>query len=82
MSDFADGGADLSAITEICIGFGDDETNTPDGTYGLVLFDSIQACATRCVPQFTPDLCDLNADCVVDWKDVKIIADNFLTDLR
>jgi hypothetical protein len=81
LSDFADGGADLSAVTEIAIGFGDDETNIAEGTTGMMLFDSIQTCATRCVPQFVL-LCDTNGDCVIDWLDIKVIGDNWLTDLR
>jgi hypothetical protein len=72
---------DLSAVTEMSIGFGDDVTNVPDGTTGLMLFDSIQVCGTRCVPQFVT-ICDLNDDCIVDWKDVKIIGENWLEDRR
>jgi beta-lactam-binding protein with PASTA domain len=72
---------DLSAVTEMALGFGDDETNVPDDTYGLMLFDSIQVCGTRCVPQFVV-ICDLNDDCIVDWKDVKIIGESWLEDRR
>jgi hypothetical protein len=72
---------DLSAVTEMSIGFGDDETNVPDGTYGIMVFDSIQVCGTRCVPQFVV-ICDLNDDCIVDWRDVKIIGDYWLEDRR
>jgi hypothetical protein len=72
---------DLSAVTEMALGFGDDVTNVPDGTYGLMLFDSISVCPVRCVPQFV-EICDLNDDCVVDWKDVKLIGDNWLEDRR
>jgi hypothetical protein len=81
LSDFEDGGVDLSAVTEMSIGFGDDETNIAEGTTGMMLFDSIQTCATRCVPQFVL-LCDTNGDCVIDWLDIKVIGDNWLTDLR
>ncbi|MHC4528458.1 MAG: hypothetical protein ACYS29_11315, partial [Planctomycetota bacterium] len=83
MSDFADGGLDPSAVTSISIGFGDDVTNIPDGTYGMMLFDNIQSCASRCVTQFLPECFgDHNGDCRVDWLDVQVIADNWLTDRR
>ncbi|MHC4527556.1 MAG: hypothetical protein ACYS29_06750 [Planctomycetota bacterium] len=83
LSDFADGGADLSAITEICIGFGDDETGIADGTYGMMLFDSIQTCASRCVTKFLPECFgDHDDDCDSDWGDVGVIADWWLTDRR
>jgi hypothetical protein len=83
LSEFADGGADLTAVTEICIGFGDDETNIADGTYGMMLFDCIQSCEPRCVLRALP-YCfgDHTGDCIVDWRDVKVIADNWLEDLR
>jgi hypothetical protein len=83
MSDFADGGADLSAIAEICIGFGDDETNIADGTYGMMLFDCIKTCEPRCVLEFLPTCFgDHDDDCDVDWGDVKVIADYWLEDRR
>jgi hypothetical protein len=80
MSDLAT--IDLSSITAMSIGFGDREGNTIDQSYGIMLFDEIQTCATRCVPQFTPDICDVNADCVIDWTDIRIIAGSWLVDLR
>jgi hypothetical protein len=74
---------DVSAVTEISIGFGDDETNIAEGTYGLMLFDSIQTCASRCLVKALPECFgDHDDDCDVDWDDVKIIGDNWLTDLR
>jgi hypothetical protein len=82
-SDFADGGVDLSAVTEICIGFGDDETNIADWTRGMMVFDCIQSCEPRCVTKFLPECFgDLDGDCDVDWDDVGVIAEYWLEDRR
>jgi len=81
LADFTAGGVDLSNVTSIAIGFGDKVGNVPGGM-GVVHFDDIGLYPVRCVPKYTPDIRDLNADCVVDWKDIGIIADNWLTDLR
>jgi len=31
---------------------------------------------------FTPDIFDLNEDCIVDWGDIDILSDNWLEDRR
>ncbi|MHC4658295.1 MAG: hypothetical protein ACYS83_03845 [Planctomycetota bacterium] len=76
-------GIDLTAVTSIAIGFGD-RTNCHDrmGGIGVMLIDDIALYPERCVPKYTPDIHDLNDDCVTDMKDVKIQADDYLHDER
>jgi hypothetical protein len=83
LSDFADAGIDLANVTSMSLGFGDKATNVEQpGVTGVVHFDDISVCPVRCVPRFTPDICDLNEDCIVDWKDLDIIGTNWLEDRR
>ena len=73
----------LSAVSSLSIGFGDKVGNVPDDALGIMWFDDIQVCPVRCVPKYTPDIFDLNGDCITDWKDVAMQAgDNWLEDNR
>ena len=72
---------DLSDVTRLSIGFGDDVGNAPDDAMGMVLFDDISLCPTRCVPRLV-EIVDLNGDCVTDWLDMKILTDWWLEDRR
>jgi hypothetical protein len=84
-TDLADlGGVDLGDIVKLSIGFGDRATNMEEvGIEGFVVFDDIEVCTNRCVVRFLPPCYgDHDDDCDVDMNDVKIIADNWLTDLR
>lgn len=62
-------------------GFGERLTNVGGGE-GIVNFDDIILYPRRCVPRYTPDINDVNGDCVVDWKDVSILAQSWLEDRR
>jgi hypothetical protein len=81
--DLAEFGIDLTAVTSIAIGFGD-RTNCHDrmGGIGVMYIDDIALYPERCVPKYTPDIHDLNADCVTDMKDVGVMHDNYLEDER
>ena len=74
---------DLSSVSSLSIGFGDKATgqSQPDVS-GVVHFDDIAVCPVRCVPKYTPNICDLNADCIVDWKDIAVIGQWWLEDRR
>jgi len=79
LADLAAGTCDLSNVVRLSIGFGDNVGDVPDGSKGIVLFDDIEVYPVRCVPKYTPDIVDLNGDCVDDMLDIKIIVDNWLT---
>ena len=74
---------DVSSITSMSIGFGDNIGDVPGGE-GLVYFDDISLYPVRCVPKYTPALqgADYNSDCVVDGKDLKLFCAGWLKDNR
>ncbi|MHC4498394.1 MAG: hypothetical protein ACYS21_04685, partial [Planctomycetota bacterium] len=76
---------DLSNVVSVEIGFGPrglcEGTEDPGLPTGVVFFDDIELCTTICVHKYAPDG-DVDDDCVVDWDDLKIIADDFLDDRR
>jgi len=83
LSDFAAASKDLSNVTSLSIGFGPKATGLEQpGVQGIVLFDDISVCPVRCVPKYTPDICDLNEDCIVDMRDVGVVAGAWLEDRR
>ncbi|MHC4475432.1 MAG: LamG-like jellyroll fold domain-containing protein [Planctomycetota bacterium] len=71
-------GVDPCAVTSLFIGFGDRDNNTVPGGEGFVYFDDIRLYLPRCVPDRAKPFADLNDDCVVDYKDLKIMADEWL----
>jgi hypothetical protein len=77
------GGVDTTDVVKMSLGFGD-VTNCHDqkGGYGVVRIDDICLFNCRCVPKYTPDVVDLNDDCVTDWLDIKMVADTWLEDRR
>jgi len=66
---------DMNSIKKMCIGFGDRSNPVPGGN-GTVYFDDIRLYLPRCVPP--GPYADLSGDCVVDQKDLKIMADEWL----
>jgi hypothetical protein len=76
LNDFA--GIDLTDVNSIAIGFGD-RNNPQAGGSGKVYFDDIVLYRPRCVPNnVTLSQADLNSDCVVDFGDLEIMADDWL----
>ncbi|MHC4213628.1 MAG: BACON domain-containing protein [Planctomycetota bacterium] len=78
LSDFANGGIDLSNVTCITIGFGDWESGLPDGTTGVVYFDDIRLYPARCLERYAP-AGDFSGDCLVDGRDLNIMGQEWLT---
>ena len=76
MRDFT--GINLTDVNSIAIGFGD-RNNPQAGGSGKMYFDDIHLYRARYVPGMgTPIAADLNNDGVVDYRDVEIIANNWL----
>jgi len=78
---FAD--VNLANVESFSIGFGPRFTcgEHPGEPAGTVYFDDIMLCTTICVPKYAP-AGDINDDCIVDWKDLELMADNWLEDRR
>jgi hypothetical protein len=74
--DLASFGIDLNNVMELIIGF---ERTTGAGGSGTVLIDDIRLYGARCLPSVQKPAGDLNDDCVVDYFDLVLMADNWLT---
>jgi len=70
---------DLSNVTELTLGIGDINDAEQRGS-GTVYFDDLRLSEPRCVPNKAKPIADLNFDCIVDLKDVAIIAQEWLLD--
>jgi hypothetical protein len=77
LQDFNDGGVNLTEIKKVYIGFGNKVDPFMPGGLGLVYFDDITVYPIRCVADYGP-VGDVSGDCVVDFKDVEIMADEWL----
>jgi len=78
LSDF---GVDLQNVTTVYIGFGNENNTTTPGGSGVVFFDDIGLYPSRCVPSKRSDdfaRVDYVQDCVVDYKEVAVMAANWL----
>jgi len=85
--DMSKSGIDLSNITEIAIGFGD-QTNTTPGGSGVVYFDDIRLYQPRCIlSRRTADFAELDyapqgfptsGDCVIDYRELDVMASDWL----
>jgi hypothetical protein len=66
-------GVNLSKVAKIVIGFGD---KTPAASDGRVYFEDIRLYNRRCVPELFEG--DLDCDCVVNFRDFAILANEWL----
>jgi hypothetical protein len=72
------GGVNLQNVTKISIGLG---SGTGPGGSGVVYFDDIGLYPTRCILSLrSPDFArvDYVEDCVVDYKELEVMAENWL----
>ena len=67
----------LSAVTELYIDFGQSGGSSAGGT-GMVYFDDIRLYLPRCLPELLKPECDLNNDCIVDFGDIREMAQQWL----
>jgi len=82
LSDFNDDNSDLTLtnIEKLYIGFGD-RNGSENGGGGFVYFDDIRLYPPTCVLSQRPEefaKIDFNNDCIVDFGDVKIMAEDWL----
>ncbi|MHC4705698.1 MAG: LamG-like jellyroll fold domain-containing protein [Planctomycetota bacterium] len=69
---------DLTNIETLYIGFGDRNYTGDPGGGGIVYFDDIRLYPPTCIPsEAQPDL-DWNNDCIVDFGEIQIMADDWL----
>jgi hypothetical protein len=78
LREFSNAGLNLADVNSIAIGFGD-RNNPQAGGLGKMYFDDIHLYRPRCVPdELTLAEADLNSDCVVDFRDLEIMTDDWL----
>jgi hypothetical protein len=75
ISDVSESGVDLSAVKKIYIGFGDRFSPIAGGN-GDVYFDDIEGCFGTCLEN--KPYADLTDDCAVDFKDLKVLCEQWL----
>jgi len=73
-------GVNLISVRKVYIGFGNRYNHPTPGGKGIVYFDSIRLHPPRCVPTRAKPAGDLNNDCLVNYADLGIMTDNWLTD--
>jgi hypothetical protein len=70
-------GVDLTNVTKLSFGFGN-QTNTNPAGSGTVYFDDIRLYPVRCLPSLAKSQADFNDDCVVDFSDIVIMVERWL----
>jgi hypothetical protein len=76
LSEFSDAGVNLSRVAKIAIGIGDPK-GTARGGSGTIYVDDIRLYVSRCLAKYQP-AADLNGDCRVDYRDLQIMANDWL----
>ncbi|MHC4619521.1 MAG: LamG domain-containing protein [Planctomycetota bacterium] len=76
LKDFNNGGVDLTDVCKIYIGFGDRADPTTGGS-GTLYFDDIRLYQRRCFAEHVAPA-DFTADCMVDCKDLRMLARDWL----
>jgi hypothetical protein len=70
-------GVDLTSIKTMYIGVGNRSSPTPGGT-GTIYIDDIRLYVPRCIPSLAKPVGDFNNDCVVDYADLDVLAQQWL----
>jgi hypothetical protein len=77
MQEFLNQGVNLSDVNSIAIGFGDRNNPQPGGS-GTMYFDDIRLYQPRCVSSLLKPVASFNDDCIVDLRDLEILASDWL----
>ncbi len=77
LTQFSAAGVNLKAIKKMYIGLGN-RTSPKVGGTGTIFIDDIRVYPSRCVPSMLKPAADLNDDCVVDYLDLEVLADDWL----
>jgi hypothetical protein len=77
LSDFSGAAVNLKAVKKMYIGVGT-RGSTMVGGSGKIYVDDIRVYPSRCVPSFGKLANDLSGNCVVDYADLEIMANDWL----
>jgi hypothetical protein len=79
LKEVGDAGVNLEAVKKMYIGVGDRDDPEFGGS-GRVFFDDIRLYRPRCMPPLLKPDADFNGNCVVDYPDLEIMANEWLAD--
>ena len=79
LKDFSDAGVNLASIKKMYIGLGDRDLPKLGGA-GMLYVDDIRLYPSRCLPSLGKPDADFSGNCVVDYPDLKIMANEWLVD--
>ncbi len=77
MKEFVSAGLNLSGVKTMYIGLGNRVSPKAGGT-GTIYIDDIRLYLPRCIPSLLKPAADLSGNCVVDYLDLQMIANNWL----
>jgi hypothetical protein len=77
LTQFSSAGLNLKAIKKMYIGLGNRTTPKAGGT-GTIFVDDIRVYPSRCVPSLAKPVADLSGNCIVDYADLDIMANDWL----
>ena len=78
LQEFANAGVNLAGVKKMYLGVGNRLSPQTGGT-GRLYFDDIRLYQPRCVASLRKPETDLNSDCIVDYADLQIVADQWLS---
>jgi hypothetical protein len=78
LQEFANAGVNLTSIKKMYIGVGNRLSPQTGGT-GTLYFDDIRVYKPRCIPSLAKPDAELSGDCVVDYADLQILTDQWLS---
>ncbi len=77
--DLSEFNVQTSNVQSITLGMGD-RSNKKPGQQGMILIDAIRLYKPRCLAEVIKPAADLNNDCIVDFQDLSILTDHWLTE--
>jgi len=77
MKEFISAGLNLSSVKTMYIGLGNRVSPKAGGT-GTIYIDDIRLYLPRCIPSLLKPAADLSGNCIVDYLDLQMIANNWL----
>jgi hypothetical protein len=77
LKEFSNAGVNLASIKKMYLGVGD-RVNPKAGGTGSLYFDDIRLYRPRCLPSLAKPDADLNGNCVVDYSDLAVMAEDWL----
>jgi hypothetical protein len=79
LKQFSDAAVNLASIKKMYIGVGDRDAPEIGGS-GMLYVDDIRLYRPRCLPELARPAGDFSGNCIVDYPDLEILANEWLVD--